>query len=58
MKMPDKYIQAYLSHGMGVNSTALMLLLEDQGVEFESIFVNHGGDFPETYEYLESADKR
>lgn len=36
---------------MGVNSTALMLLLEDEGIEFESVFVNHGGDYPETYEY-------
>ena len=41
----------YLSHGMGINSTALMLLLEDEGIEFESVFVNHGGDYPETYEY-------
>lgn len=43
----------YLSHGMGVNSTALMLLLEDEGIEFESVFVNHGGDYPETYEYAD-----
>ena len=42
----------YLSHGMGVNSTALMLLLEDEGTEFESVFVDHGGDYPETYEFL------
>jgi len=45
-------MKQYLSHGMGVNSTALMLLLEDEGIEFESIFVNHGGDYPETYQYL------
>lgn len=38
---------------MGVNSTALMLLLEDEGIEFESIFVDHGGDYPETYEYVD-----
>jgi len=37
----------YLSHGMGVNSTALMLLLADEGIEFESVFVYHGGDYPE-----------
>ena len=42
----------YLSHGMGVNSTALMILLEQKGIDFESVFINHGGDYPETYEYL------
>jgi len=45
-------MKKYLSHGMGVNSTALMLLLEDEGHEFESVFANHAGDYPETYEYL------
>ena len=45
-------MKRYLSHGMGVNSTALMLLLEDEGIEFESVFVDHGGDYPETYEYV------
>lgn len=44
-------MKKYLSHGMGVNSTALMLLLEDESIEFESVFVDHGGDYPETYEY-------
>ena len=29
-----------------------MLLLEDEGIEFESVFVNHGGDYPETYKYV------
>lgn len=43
----------YLSHGGGVNSTALMLLLKGEGVEFESVFVDHGGDYPETYEYID-----
>ena len=43
----------YLSFGGGVNSTALLLLLTDQGDEFETIFVNHGGDYPETYEYVD-----
>ena len=45
-------MKKYLSHGMGVNSRALMLLLEDEGIEFENVFVNHGGDYPETYEYV------
>lgn len=42
----------YLSHGGGVNSTALMLLLEREGTEFESAFVDHGGDYSETYDYI------
>lgn len=46
-------MKTYLSHGGGVNSTALMLLLEKQGVQFESIFVDHGGDYPITYEYIQ-----
>jgi len=43
----------YLSFGGGVNSTAMMLLLLDRGWEFESVFVDHGTDWPETYEYLD-----
>lgn len=42
----------YLSFGGGVNSVALHLLLLDQGVDFEAVFVDHGADWPETYEYL------
>lgn len=45
-------MKQYLSFGGGVNSTALLLLLTDQGENFETIFVNHGGDYPETYEYV------
>jgi hypothetical protein len=43
----------YLSFGGGVNSVAMQLILQDEGVEFESIFVNHGADWPETYEYFD-----
>ncbi len=43
----------YLSFGGGVNSVALYLYLLDQGVEFEAVFVDHGGDWPETYEYVD-----
>ncbi|TKJ25420.1 MAG: hypothetical protein CEE41_04400 [Hadesarchaea archaeon B3_Hades] len=42
----------YLSFGAGVNSTALMLLLLDEGVDFESVFVDTGCEWPETYEHL------
>ena len=45
-------MKQYISFGGGVNSTALLLLLADRGEEFEMIFVNHGGDYPETYEYV------
>lgn len=43
----------YLSFGGGVNSVALYLLMEDLGMDFEAVFVNHGGDWPETYEFVE-----
>jgi hypothetical protein len=42
----------YLSFGAGVNSVALYLLMEDLGMEFEAVFVDHGGDWPETYDYF------
>ena len=42
----------YLSFGGGVNSVALHLLLLDQGVDFESVFVHHGTDWPGTYHYV------
>lgn len=50
-------MKTYLSHGGGVNSTALMLLLEKEGVEFESVFVDHGGDYPDTYQYINYLQK-
>ena len=46
-------MKQYLSFGGGVNSTALLLLLTDQGEQFETAFVNHAGDYPETYEYVD-----
>lgn len=45
-------MKRYLSFGAGVNSTALLLYLEKENVEFETIFVNHGGCWPETYDYV------
>jgi len=41
----------YLSMGFGVNSVAMHLMLLDQGIDFESVFVHHGTDWPETYDY-------
>lgn len=46
-------MKSYLSYGGGVNSLAMMLMLLDQKEEFEAIFVDHGSDWPETYEYFE-----
>ena len=43
----------YLSFGGGVNSVALYLLMEQLGINFEAVFVDHGGDWPETYEYVD-----
>lgn len=46
-------MKRYLSFGAGVNSTALMLLLLDEGVEFEAVFVDTGCEWPETYDHLD-----
>lgn len=46
-------MKKYLSFGGGVNSVAMMLMLLDQKEDFEAIFVDHGTDWPETYEYFE-----
>jgi len=45
-------VKQYLSFGGGVNSTAMTLLLQDQEVSFESVFVDTGCEWPETYEFL------
>ena len=45
-------MRKYLSFGGGVNSVAMMLMLLDQGDEFEAIFVDHETDYPQTYEYF------
>ena len=42
----------YLSYGGGVNSTAMLLLLLDKGWKFETVYVDHGGDWPETRRYV------
>ena len=46
-------MRSYLSFGGGVNSVAMLLMLHEQKEDFEAVFVNHGTDWPETYEYLE-----
>lgn len=46
-------MRKYLLFGGGVNSVALYLHMVELGEEFEAIFVDHGGDWPETYEYVE-----
>jgi 3'-phosphoadenosine 5'-phosphosulfate sulfotransferase (PAPS reductase)/FAD synthetase len=48
----------YLSFGGGVNSTAMMLLLQDQEIDFKAVFVDTGCEWPETYQFLEYLKKR
>ena len=50
-------MKKYFSFGGGVNSVAMMLMLLDQGDEFEAIFVDHETDWPETYEYFNMFQK-
>lgn len=45
-------MRRYLSYGGGVQSTALMLLLRDEGVQFEAVFADHHCDWPHVYEYV------
>lgn len=52
-------MNTYLSFGGGVNSTALYLVLMDEGMipgdpvnGFEAVYVDHGCDWPETKEYI------
>ena len=47
----------YLSFGGGVNSVAMYLYALDEGWDFEAVFVDHGTDWPETYEYVEMFKK-
>jgi len=42
----------YLSFGGGVNSTAMLLLLLDEGWDFEAIYSDHGCDLPETRRFV------
>jgi len=49
----DNKMHNYLSFGGGVNSVALYLYLVEQETDFETVFVNHGTDWPETYEYFD-----
>ena len=53
-----KPMRKYLSYGGGVNSTAMLLLLLDEGWEFESVYVDHGCDWPETREYVQMMAER
>ena len=46
----------YVSYGGGVDSTAMVLLILENQDKYpldEIIFVNHAGDYPETYEFVE-----
>lgn len=47
-------IKQYLSYGAGVGSTALLCYLLDEvkSGDIEVVFCDHGGDWPETYDYV------
>jgi len=50
----SNFFKKYLSYGAGVNSEALRLLLLDQGIDFEAVYVDHGCDWPETREFAKT----
>ncbi len=47
-------MKRYLSYGAGVNSEALRLLLIDQGIDFEAVYIDHGCDWPETRKFVKT----
>jgi hypothetical protein len=54
----SKQIKHILSHGAGVNSTALMIFLIRKKFPLDGVvFADTGGELPETYEYLKIAQK-
>lgn len=52
-------MKQYLSYGAGVGSTALLCHMFDdiKSGAVEVVFCDHGGDWPETYEYVEYIKK-
>lgn len=52
-------IKHYLSYGAGVGSTALIcyLLSQIKAKKVEVVFCDHGGDWPETYAYVDYIKK-
>lgn len=50
-------MKQYISYGGGLGSTALICHLLDHIDDYEIIFVNHGADYPHTYEYVEYIQK-
>ncbi|MCI4347566.1 MAG: phosphoadenosine phosphosulfate reductase family protein [Thermoplasmata archaeon] len=53
MPGPDRYV---LSFGAGVNTAALMVMLQRNRMPFdEAVFADTGGELPETYQFLRVA---
>lgn len=48
----------YLSYGGGVNSTAMLIMMQEWDMDFETIYVDHGCDWPETREYVTMIAKK
>ena len=47
-------MRRYVSCGGGVNSTAMIICMLNEGIEFdEIIFADTGAEWPETYEYID-----
>ena len=46
-----------ISYGGGVGSTGLICYLYDEIDEYEIVFVDHGADLPETYDYIQYIQK-
>lgn len=49
-------VATYLSYGGGVNSTALLVRYENKIDEV--IFADHGGDYPDTYDYVRYIERQ
>jgi hypothetical protein len=43
----------YISYGAGIGSTGMICHLYDSIDQYEIIFVNHGADYPYTYDYVD-----
>jgi len=49
-------MKTYQTHGGGVNSTALKLVLDEEDIPVESVFVDLGCELPETYKNINQFD--
>ncbi len=51
-------MRRYVSYGGGVNSTALIIYMLNEGIDFDEIvFADTGAEWPDTYEYIDYFEK-